>query len=155
VLSLGYSLPDHTMTLRLPITPALLGLVLALTQAQTALMAQQGPEPGPRLTPQQRQQLFPEQKQLWLQQSRARSSALQTAERCMQAAQTPDAFQSCLKRERQSNMSLRRDQWVAMRALYGRYGIPLPERPTHRGGQGDWKRQGAAGGPGAPVGSQI
>ena len=144
---------DHPMTLRLPLAQALLGL--ALTQAPTALWAQQGqqgPEPGSRLTPQQRQQLFPEQKQLWLQHSRARISALQSAERCMQAAQTPDAFKSCLSRERQTNMSLRHDHREAMRALYGRYGIQLPEQPAHRGGHGDWKRQGGSGGPGAPVG---
>ena len=125
---------DHAMTLRHQIASALLGLGLALTQAPAALLAQQGPEPGSRLTPQQRQQLFPEQKRLWLQQARARSNALQTAERCVQAAQTADAFKSCLKRERQTNVLLRRDHWTAMRALYGRYGIQLPEQPERRGG---------------------
>lgn len=135
---------DHVMTLRLPIVPALLGLGLALSQAPVALLAQeQGPTPGSRLTPQQRQQLFPEQKQLWLQHSRARISGLQTAERCVQAAQSADAFKSCLQRERQSNMESRRSHWSAMRALFSRYGIQLPERPERRGG------------PGAPVGAET
>jgi hypothetical protein len=146
---------DHAMFLRLPIVPALLGLGLALTQASTALRAQQAPGPGSRLTPQQRQQLFPEQKQLWLQHSRARISGLQTAERCVQAAQTADAFKSCLQRERQSNMESRRSHWSAMRALYGRYGIQWPEQPERRGGQGGWTRQGGEGGPGVPGGAEI
>jgi hypothetical protein len=141
LLFLGCPPSDHAMIVRHQIAPALLGLGLALTQAPAALLAQQGPEPGSRLTPQQRQQLFPEQKRLWLQQARARSNALQTAERCVQAAQTADAFKSCLKRERQTNIALRRDHWSAMRALYGRYGIQLPEQPERRGGPG---------GPGGP-----
>jgi hypothetical protein len=134
---------DHAMSLRLPIVPALLGLGLALTQAPTALWAQQGPGLGPRLTPQQKQQIFPEQKRLWLQHSRARISGLQTAERCVQAAQTADAFKSCLQRERQSNMESRRSHWSAMRALFSRYGIEMPERRERRGG------------PGAPAGAET
>lgn len=144
VLFPGCSQPAPAMKVHVPIAPALLGL--ALIQAPTALLAQQGPVPGSRLTPQQRQQLFPQQKQLWLQQSRARISSLQTAERCVQAAQTPDALMDCLQRERQSNMRLRRSHWAEMRALYSRYGIQLPEQK---------KRYGGPGAPGAQAGGDV
>ena len=112
---------------------------LALAAPQAALAQQQKPA-GPRLTPQQQEQLFPEQKALWLKHQRARSSAIQTAERCVNAARTADAFKGCLRQERQANMALRRSHMAEMRALYGRYGIPLPEPRWQDGGPGGKQR---------------
>lgn len=91
------------------------------------VLAQQDKPQRPKLTPQQQEQLFPGQKALWLKQQRARISAIQTAERCVNAARTPEAFKDCLRQERQANMALRRSHKAQMRELYGRYGIALPE----------------------------
>lgn len=138
---------DRTMTFRPRFFHALLAVGFGLAQAPAPLLAQQGSFPGWRLTPEQRQQLFPQQKQLWLQHSRARISAQQRAESCVQSAQNSEAFMTCLQSARQNNMSLRRSNWAEMRALLGRYGIQLPEQPGRRGGP--------AGGPGGPAGADI
>ncbi len=111
---------------------------LFLAAPQTALAQQQKPD-RPRLTPQQQEQLFPEQKALWLRHQRARISAMQTAERCVNAARTAEAFKGCMRQERQANMAQRRSQMAEMRALYGRYGIQLPE-PRWQGGSGAKER---------------
>lgn len=146
----GCNQPDLAMTVRRQLLPALMGLGLVLMQDPGALQAQQGP-PESRLTPQQQERLFPEQKALWLKHARARIAALQSGERCVQAARNAESFRSCLKQERQSNMTLRRSHWAEMRALLARYGIQMPEKPEQRrgpgGAGGSWKKGGAGGGP--------
>lgn len=112
---------------------------LALAAPQAALAQQQKPA-RPRLSPQQQEQLFPEQKALWLKHQRARISAIQTAERCVNAARTADAFRGCMRQERQANMELRRSHMAEMRALYGRYGLPLPEPRWQGDGPGGKER---------------
>ena len=108
---------------------------LSLAAPQTALAQLQKPA-RPRLSPQQQEQLFPEQKALWLKHQRARISSMQAAEGCVNAARTASTFQTCLRQERQANMALRRSLMDEMRALYGRYGIALPE-PRGQGGGGN------------------
>jgi hypothetical protein len=112
---------------------------VALAAPQVALAQQQKPV-APRLTPQQQEQLFPEQKALWLKHQRARISAIQTAERCVNAARTAEAFKGCLRQERQANMALRRSHMAEMRALFGRHGIQLPEPLWQGGGQAGKQR---------------
>lgn len=131
------------MTHRFPLVSALLGLGVALAPASRA---EQGPPPGPRLTPQQQAQIFPEQKQLWLRHARDRIAALQTGETCVRAARTAATLKACLKQERQANMALRRSHRAEMQALLARYGIALPE-PRDEEGAGK-----PHGGPGAPSG---
>ena len=144
--------PDHAMAIRRKLVPALLGLGVAVTGAPLSALAQQGPGSAPRLTPQQQEQLFPEQKQLWLRHAQARIAAMQTGQRCVQAARNSEAFRGCLKQERQSNMELRRTHMADMRALLARYGIQMPEKLERRwgpeGAGGGWKKGGGAGGPG-------
>jgi hypothetical protein len=143
--------PDHAMTVRPTLVPALLGLGAVLISAPLAAVAQQGPGSASRLTPQQQEQLFPEQKQLWLRHAQARIAAMQAGQRCVQAARNSQAFRGCLKQERQSNMELRRTHMADMRALLARYGIQMPEKPERRwgpdGAGGGWKKGGGAGGP--------
>lgn len=149
--------PDHTMTVRHTLLPALLGLGVACSTASMAVMAQQGSAPGSRLTPQQQEQLFPEQKQLWLNHAQARSAALQAGQRCVQAARNPETFRNCLNQERQRNMELRRTHWTEMRALLARYGIKKADKPERRWGPADGAggglKKGSAGG--APAGAEI
>jgi hypothetical protein len=144
--------PDHAMAFRRKLVPALLGLGVAVTAAPLSALAQQGPGSASRLTPQQQEQLFPEQKQLWLKHAQARIAAMQTGQRCVQAARNAQTFRSCLMQERQSNLELRRTHMADMRALLGRYGIQMPEKPERRwgpdGAGGGWKKGGGgAGGP--------
>ena len=154
VLSCGWLQPDHAMALRPSFLLALLSLGVVLTQAPGPLLAQSGSPSGSRLTVQQQQKLFPEQRQLWLRHARARIAALQSGERCVQAARTAEAFKGCLQQERQINMALRRSHWADMRALFARYGIQLPDRPERRGDQGGWKRQGGPGALGGSAGAE-
>jgi hypothetical protein len=99
---------------------------LSLTLPQGGWAQQQKPGRMP-LTPQQQEQVFPEQKALWLRQQRGRIKVIETAERCVSGARTPDAFKDCLRQQRQANLTLRRSHKAEMRALYGRYGIQLPD----------------------------
>lgn len=115
---------------------------LALAAPQAALAQQQKPA-RPNLTPQQQEQVFPEQKALWLKHQRARINAIQTAERCVNAARTADAFKGCMRQERQATMAMRRSHMAEMRGLYARYGIPLPEPRWQGGGTGG--QQGGSG----------
>jgi hypothetical protein len=121
---------------------AVLALLASLSLAlpQRGLAQQQ--KPGRlQLTPQQQQQVFPGQKTLWLKQQRARITAIQTAERCVNAARTPEAFNDCLRQQRQANMALHRSHKAEMRDLYGRYGIQLPEPGwKQKSGWGDRSR---------------
>ena len=150
----GCNQPDQAMTVRRQLLPALVGLGLVLMQAPGALQAQQGP-PESRLTPQQQEQLFPEQKALWLKHARARIAALQSGERCVQAARSAQALKRCLQQERQSNMSLRRSHWAEMRALFARYGIQLPERPERNGGERGQKHRDRPGSSSGSAGAEI
>jgi hypothetical protein len=126
-----------------------LGLGVVLTSAPLAAVAQQGPGSASRLTLQQQEQLFPEQKQLWLKHAQARIAAMQAGQRCVQAARNAEAFRGCLRQERQSSMQLRRTSMADMRALLARYGIQMPEKSWNRWGSdgagGTWKKGG--GGP--------
>ena len=143
--------PAHAMAIQRNLVPALLGLTVAVTVAPLTALAQQGPSPTSRLTPQQQEQLFPEQKQLWLKHAQARMAAMQAGQRCVQAARNPEALRSCLKQERQSNMTLRRTHMADMRALMARYGIQMPDKRDRRlgpdGAGGGWKKGGGGGGP--------
>ena len=128
--------PAFAMTTRSRSTLALLGCTAALSLLPLTALAQG--QPGPeRLSPQQRQQIFPEQKALWLRQERLRLRALRTAEGCVSRSSTAEAFQQCLRQERQAHRQLKRSHWSEMARLLARYGLPLPERPAAgRAGQG-------------------
>lgn len=115
------------MTLRSPLFPALLGLSLALPNLPLAALAKQTTNPRASLTPEQKAQLFPQQKQLWLKHSQARIASIQANERCVQASTTFEAFQGCQRQERQANLQMRRNNWADLRALYASYGVQLPE----------------------------
>lgn len=116
-----------------PSRPVLLALLpataLAALLGAVALPAlAQGGGPGARLTPEQQQQLFPEQKALLLQGQQQRVATHQTAERCIRAAQTPDALRACMQQQRQAHQLHRQQQREGMAALARRHGIERPEQ---------------------------
>jgi len=114
--------------------------------------------PGPRLTDAQRQKLFPETRSLALQDHRARIAILQKGERCISAASTPDAQRDCLRQERDAMQAQRKQFGTAMRELFQRNGIAVPEWKGRRGGRsggpdggsGGWDQPGQPGGPQLP-----
>lgn len=101
--------------------------------------------PGPRLTPEQRQKLFPETRALAVQDHQARITILQQGQRCLAAASNGDGLRACLRQERQALDDQRSRHREAVRQAFVRQGIPVP----------DWsQRQGRRrAGPGAPGGA--
>ena len=132
--------------------PASLGhraLALALSAGATAALslglstsrsafAQPVGDPGGtgRPTPAQWQKIFPEHRQLALQDHRARLAILQQGERCIAAAGNGDALRACMREERSAMQQQRRQHMDAMRALFERNGMPAPEWKNRRGGLG-------------------
>lgn len=127
----------------------------AAAQAQTLPPADKERVPGPGLTEAQRLKLFPDLRSLALQDHRARITILQQGERCITAATTPDAQRSCMRQEREATQTQRRNYGTAMRAVFQRNGIPLPDwkgRQRDRWGGPDaggagWRQPGQPGGP--------
>lgn len=113
-------------------------LALALAMSGTALA---GPGPGgwKRLTPEQQQKVYPELKRLSLQHHRERIVNLQRGERCIAAAGSSEALFTCMREERQANREQRQKQREAMRAMFQRNGIEMPQWGRRREGRG-WNR---------------
>jgi hypothetical protein len=125
-------------------------LTVVVSLAGTAALAQPvGPHPQKsRLTPEQRQKIFPEQRRLALQDHRARIAILQRGETCLTNATTPDALQDCMRAQREEMWQQRRQQMEEMKALFERNGLPVPQ----------WRRLERPQGPrpgGAGVGAEI
>ena len=127
------SLPVMAIPIRPPSPfaslPALaLGLGLALGFAAPAALAQPvGPNlKGPQLTPEQRQKVFPEQRQMALQDHRARMAILQRGERCIEAATNGEVLRTCMREEREALRQQRRQQMERLKALYDRNGLSIP-----------------------------
>ena len=110
-----------------------------------AALAQPVGQPGKtRPTSAQLEKIFPELRSLQLQDRRARITTMQSAERCIQAATSTTALQTCMKQERSVAMVQRQQHFNAMRQLFERNGLPVPE--MGKGGRG--YKPGA--GPGTP-----
>lgn len=89
-----------------------------------------------RISPDQWQKIFPENKQLSLRDQRARLAILQRGERCISAAANADALRSCMREQRTAMQQQRRQYMQAMRALFERNGIQMPELGKGPGGKG-------------------
>ena len=116
-----------------------LGLSLASFLAGTAQAQSAAPQPlrptrlMQRLTPDQQQKLFPEQKALWLRERQERISLLQRGQRCISGAGTPSALRQCLVQEQRERQQLRSRHQSEMRQLLERNGISVPPAPERRG----------------------
>ncbi|MFN6337129.1 MAG: hypothetical protein ACK41W_00125 [Cyanobacteriota bacterium] len=126
----------------LPALALLVGLA-----GQAALAQPVGPNPrGERLTPEQRQRVFPEQRRLALVDHQARIAILRRGESCLNAAANADALRDCLRQEREAMGRQRREFMNEMKALYERNGLAAPQ----------WKqRPGRMGKPPAGPGAEI
>jgi hypothetical protein len=124
----------------LPLRLAALALVVG---ASGAALAQPVGQPAKgRLTPQQWQKIFPEHRSLAMRDHQARIAVLQKGERCIAGAGNGDALRECLRQERSAYQQQRQAHRTAMRALFERNGIPVPEWGNKRGGKGGWGQGG-------------
>jgi hypothetical protein len=89
---------------------------------------------GPRLTEAQRQKLFPETRTLAVQDHRARIAILQQGERCISAATNGDGLRSCMRQERDTLQNQRQQHRDALRQVFVRNGIPVPDWSQRKGG---------------------
>lgn len=122
---------------------AALGLtLLSLGSAAPALAREAKGPAAPRLTPAQQAQTFPERRTELLRHHRERISILRNGERCIDAARDSEALRRCMQQERQQQQALRQSHWEAMRGIYERNGIEMPQRGP--GGGGGRQRQGGA-----------
>lgn len=111
-----------------PAQVGLPGLLLLFTLVGPAALAQPvGPYPQrQRLTSEQLQKVFPEQRRLALQDHRARLAILQRGETCLQTADNGEALRNCMRIEREAMRQQRRQQMESLKALYQRNGLPTP-----------------------------
>jgi hypothetical protein len=121
-------------------------LALLLGLAAPASLAQPvGPNlQEPRLTPAQRQKVFPEQRRMALQDHQARMAILQRGERCLEKAANAEVLRTCLREEREALREQRRRHMERVKGLYERNGLPTPQwlmrkgGPQRPGGDGGW-----------------
>ena len=111
-----------------------LGLGTAV-QAQTSAPLKPKGE-GPRLTEAQRQKVFPETRALAAQDHRARIAILQQGERCISAAPNGDGLRTCMRQERDALQNQRQQHRDALRQVFVRNGIPVPDWSQRKGGRG-------------------
>ncbi|MBE9154751.1 hypothetical protein [Cyanobium sp. LEGE 06113] len=118
------------------------GLSLALGSLGPALA--QTSAPPERLTPAQREKIFPERKALTLKLQKERSQIQQKSERCVSGASNQQELRSCRKDERKANQKLRAQYRDEMRKIYERNGIEAPVGGPGKGRRGG-KRQATPG----------
>jgi hypothetical protein len=111
-----------------------LGLGTAV-QAQSTVPPKPRGE-GPRLTEAQKQKVFPETRTLAVQDHRARIAILQQGERCISAATNGDGLRTCMRQERDALQNQRQQHRDALRQVFVRNGIPVPDWSQRRGGRG-------------------
>jgi hypothetical protein len=116
--------PPHS-----PLSLGLSCLALVLSLGNGVALAQPvGPAPrAGRLTPEQREKVFPEQRRLTLRDHRARITILQKGESCIASASGADALRECLRTEREAMGQQRRLHMTELQALYERIGLPMPQ----------------------------
>ena len=120
---------------RLSAAALVAGLGSSTLALPIAALAQPVGQPGKtRPTQAQMDKIFPEFRTLQLQDHRARIATMQEAERCIQAAASSTALKACMKQERTAVMAQRQQQFSALRQLFERNGLPVPE--MGRGGRG-------------------
>jgi len=114
-------------------------------------LRQQRPQ---RLTPEQRQKIFPEQRSLAVQDHQARIAILEKGRRCLAAAANADALSDCMRQEREAMQTQRQQHVTSMRDLLQRNGLPVPQWRPLQGKPGMGKPgMGKPGGPGYGGGS--
>jgi hypothetical protein len=119
-----------------PVSSGLVALAVVLASASTVLAQPVGQPGRGRITPEQWQQVFPEHRQLALQQHQARIAIMQRSERCIRSASTAEALTTCRQEERTAMRDQRRQHMDRMRQMFQRKGIEVPDWGRRSGGHG-------------------
>ena len=130
------SLRRLSLALGLGLVTATPALAQPVAQPLTQPTTQPGGAPGgpgtrqqrpQRLTPEQRQKIFPEQRSLAVQDHQARIAILEKGRRCLTAATNADALGDCMRTQREAMRRQHRQQMGELQALYQRNGLPMPQ----------------------------
>ena len=118
------------------LAPALAAALAFGSGAAASAQTPAAPARPSRISEAQWQKIFPEHKQLSLRDQRARVAILQSGERCISDAANADGLRTCLREQREAMQQQRRQHMQAMRALFERNGIQMPELRKGPGGKG-------------------
>ncbi len=113
---------------------------LALALSAIAPAFSQDSAPPERLTPAQKEKIFPERKALLMKQQQKRETIQKDSQRCVSKAANQEALRNCMKQQRQANRELRSQYREEMRKIYERNGI---EAPVGGPGKGRKSKKGA------------
>jgi hypothetical protein len=131
------------------LAPALAAALAFGSAAASFAQTPAAPARSSRISEAQWQKIFPENKQLTLRDQQARSTILQRGQRCVSGAANIDALRTCMREEREAMQQQRRQHMQAMRAMFERNGIAMPELkkgPSDKGAKGGKAGQGGGGG---------
>jgi hypothetical protein len=109
-------------------------LALALSSFTPAIG--QTSAPPERLTPAQKEKIFPERKALMLKQQQQSLKIQEEYLRCTKAASDQNALRNCKKADRQAQQKLRAETREEMRKIYARNGIQAPVGGPGKGRKG-------------------
>jgi hypothetical protein len=126
----------HFMTRLSLLAPALAAALAFGSGAAAFAQTPAAPARPSRISEAQWQKIFPEHKQLTLRDQQARTSILQRGQRCVSGAANIDALRTCMREEREAMQQQRRQHMQAMRAMFERNGIAMPELKKGPSGKG-------------------
>jgi hypothetical protein len=92
--------------------------------------------PPERLTPAQKEKIFPERKALLIKKQQQNLKIQEEYLRCTKAASNQDALRTCKKADRQAKQKLRTETRDEMRKIYERNGIKAPVGGPGKGRKG-------------------
>jgi Spy/CpxP family protein refolding chaperone len=132
------SLPTNRTPLPRLLAACSCATALSLSAALGALSpaAAQDSAPPERLTPAQKEKIFPERKALLLKQQQERMTIQQKGQRCTEAAKNQQALRGCMTEERKAYQQLRSQYREEMRKIYERHGIKAPVGGPGKGSKG-------------------
>jgi hypothetical protein len=120
--------PNHSATAMKPrhrrLSKVLLPLALVAMPASVLAQSQAPGEGLRRFRPEQRQEMFQALRDLERRSHAARIAILQEADRCIAAASTWNAFQSCERQEKQARERFKVEIRSEAEGLRARFGLP-------------------------------
>jgi hypothetical protein len=105
------------------------GMAAARAQEEPGWERTVAPLESPQLSKEQRLRLFELRRSMEQKSHQGRITILQSAERCVSSASTPENFKACEAQERQARMGLREQLRSEAQQLRQQYGLPeMPKR---------------------------
>jgi hypothetical protein len=117
-------------SLSIPLRIAALAVVLGGSSG--VLAKSPGDSTGGRISSDQLQQIFPQNKTLAMRDRQARISILQSGEGCIRGAVNAQALRTCQRNERKAMQERHQRHLAELRQLYERNGIQIPSNWGNR-----------------------